>query len=155
MYNDAHDIYLDMQVNSATPQKLRLMLLDGAIRFARQTQELWGERDFDAALEALIRCREIVGELLSGVHTDESPLARQVGGLYVYLFSALVEVQQTRDAQQLAAILGVLASERDTWRQVCEQLGDRPTAPAASVLATREELAPMLLSSPAAFSIDA
>ena len=37
MQQPAHESYLEAQVMTATPQKLRLMLIEGAIRFARQT----------------------------------------------------------------------------------------------------------------------
>ena len=59
------EIYLEMQVGTATPQRLRLMLIEAALRQARRTLVLWSEGQSDAALEALIRCREIVGELIA------------------------------------------------------------------------------------------
>ena len=148
------EIYLEMQVSTATPQRLRLMLIDAALRHARSTVELWRDRQFDAALEALIRCREIVGELIAGIDKAASPLAGRVAGMYVFLFSLLVEVQQTRDEHQLAAIIRVLEEERETWRQLCEQVPDRLTA-SASAFAPREELAPAIVTRSEAFSIDA
>lgn len=156
MFASAHHTYLETQITTATPQKLRLMLLDGALRFAHQTADQWQRGEWDSALESLIRCREIVAELLSGVQPDESSLSRQVTGLYVYLLAALTEAQQTRDEHQLAAVVRVLEAERETWRQVCDQVGDRPVAPPTSVAFTpREELAPAFVAQATAFSIDA
>jgi len=155
MQTDTRDIYLEMQVNSATPQKLRLMLIEGAIRFARQTQALWREAALEAGLESLIRSRDIISELISSVEADASPLARQVNGLYVYLFSALTEAQQTRDEHQLAAVIRVLEEERETWRQLCEQLPDRLVPPPTAAFSQREELAPAIVADREAFSIDA
>jgi flagellar protein FliS len=155
MQTDTRDIYLEMQVNSATPQKLRLMLIEGALRFARRTQDHWRDSALDEGLESLIRAREIIGELIAGIQTEASPLARQVGSLYVYLFSALTEAQQTRDEHQLAAVIKVLEEERETWRQVCSQLPERPVPPPTAAFASREELAPALVSEREAFSIDA
>jgi len=155
MQTDTRDIYLEMQVNSATPQKLRLMLIEGALRFARRTQDHWRESALDEGLESLIRSRDIISELISSVEADASPLARQVNGLYVYLFSALTEAQQTRDEHQLAAVIRVLEEERETWRQLCEQLPDRPVPPPSAAFSSREELAPAFVSEREAFSIDA
>ena len=155
MQTDTRDIYLEMQVNSATPQKLRLMLIEGALRFARRTLDHWRDSALDEGLESLIRAREIIGELIAGIQTEASPLARQVGSLYVYLFSALTEAQQTRDEHQLAAVIKVLEEERETWRQVCSQLPERPVPPPTAAFASREELAPALVSEREAFSIDA
>jgi flagellar secretion chaperone FliS len=159
MTREVQQTYLETQITTATPQRLRLLLIEGAIRFARQTQEHWCTGQDEAALESLIRCRDIVSELLSGVHLDDSPLARQVGALYGYLFSALTEAQQTRDATLLAAVIRVLNEERETWRQVCEQLPDRPVPAHSANFASREELAPSavmsVLGTGEAFSIEA
>jgi flagellar protein FliS len=155
MSTDAQQAYLETQVTTATPQQLRLLLIDGAIRFARLTQELWREQQDERALESLIRCRDIVSELIAGARPDESPLARQVTALYGYLFSALTEAQQTRDATQLASVIRVLEEDRETWRQLCEQLAERPV-PMPNAAFAREEVAPTVVASPAtSFSIDA
>ncbi len=155
MTTDSRDIYFETQIQTATPQRLRLMLIDGALRFGRLTLELWQENQSERALESLIRCRDIVSELLSGVHSDESPLARQVTALYGYLFSALTEAQQTQDATLLAAVVRVLDEERETWRQLCEQLSERPVPAPTAAFALHEELAPSMVVSPDAFSIEA
>lgn len=155
MLSTTRDIYLEMQVNTATPQRLRLMLIDGALRYARRTAELWRENAFDDALEALIRCREIVSELIAGIDTGASPLARQVTGLYVYLFSALTEAQQTRDEHQLAAVIRMLEEDRETWRQLCEQVPDRLVPAPTAAFPPREELAPAVVNEREAFAIDA
>jgi flagellar secretion chaperone FliS len=154
MHTAALDSYFETQITTATPQRLRLMLIDGAIRFARLTLDQWREGAAEQALESLVRCRDIVGELLAGTRADESPLAGQVSSLYSYLFLGLTEAQRTRDAEQLASVIRVLEEERETWRQVCEQLGDRP-AGAAPALGASEELAPAIVASPSAFTIDA
>jgi flagellar protein FliS len=152
MLTDSRQAYLETQITTATPQRMRLLMIDGAIRFARQTLDRWRTGDDEPALESLIRCREVISELLAGVRLGESPLARQVGGIYVYLFSALTEAQQTRDQTQLAAVIRVLEEERQTWREVCERLPERP-APIPGAIG--EELAPALIVDQAAFSIDA
>ena len=149
------EIYLEMQVNSATPQRLRLMLIDGALRQARRTAALWRDGQLDTALEALICCREIVGELIAAIDKDASLLANQVASVYVLLFSLLTEVQQTRDERQLTAIIRVLEEERETWRQLCEQVPDRLTAAPSAVFSPCEEVAPAIVACREAFSIDA
>lgn len=152
---DTPAAYLETQVTTATPQKLRLMLLDGALRFAHRTRDQWRAGDFEAALESLIRTRDIVSELIAGIQPDASPLARQVNALYVYLFSALTESQQTRDEHQLAGVIRVLASERETWRQLCQQLPDRVVPPPSAAFVPREIPAPISIAPRETFSIDA
>ena len=153
MFAHAHSAYLETQVATAPPQKLRLMLIEGAIRFARQTQDHWQRRDYEAALESLIRCREVVSELIAGVNADASPLAKRVCGIYIFLFSTLTEAQLTRDADQLASAIRILEEERETWRQICEQLPDAPAA--AAPTQALEVFAPAIVPTKNLFSIDA
>ena len=126
---------------TATPQKLRLMLIEGAIRFARQTLRHWEQQENEQAVDALIRCRNIVSELLAAVRTDHSDLARKVAGLYLFVFKHLTEAQLRRDASLVQEAIGVLEVERDTWRQVCEQMPHAPTA-ANDPAATEDVIAP-------------
>jgi flagellar secretion chaperone FliS len=150
-----HDIYLETQVTTATPQRLRLMLIDAAIRWAHVTVERWrADRNADA-LEPLIRCREIISELLAGVKQDASPLSNQVLALYSFLFNALTAAQFSRSVAAVEAVIRVLEEERTTWSLLCEQLVDAPAAPRA--MALPEERAPMIVSgvTTAGLSLDA
>lgn len=136
----AGDAYFATQVNTATPQRLRLMLIEGALRQAQAAQAAWQAAQAEQAAEALIRCRDIISELLSGISPGDTPVVRQTLGIYAYLFSAVTEVQQSRDVHQLAGIIRVLNEERQTWQEVCLELPHRVVAAEAPEPA--EELAP-------------
>lgn len=117
-----HNAYLQTQILTASPQRLRLMLIEGALRDVELTARLWDEHQPEQALEALIRCRDIISELIAGIRQGESPLAQRVLGLYLFLFQALTESQLSRDPSKLAIVRRILTAERDTWQQVCQQL---------------------------------
>jgi flagellar protein FliS len=134
----ARQAYLETQLLTATPQRLRLMLIEGAIRFAHLTRQYWDEDRDEAAFEALLRCRGIVTELMTSIHADGSQLARRVTALYVFIFQALTEAQVRRDAGKLAEAVKILELERDTWREVCEQMPEAPQADDASPRQPRE-----------------
>lgn len=123
---DSSRQYLEAQVFTATPQKLRLMLIDGAIQFAGETVAAWERDDREKGLEALIRTRQIIAELLSGIRVEESDLTRKVASVYLFLMRRLTEAQADRRSDFVAEVISVLEIERETWRLVCEKL---PTAP--------------------------
>ncbi len=135
-----HEIYLETQVMTATPQRLRLMLVEAAIRWARLTLDRWSANQQTEALESLERCRAIISELLAGVTEDGTVLVEKVAGIYVFLFTALTEAQHTRKATTVEAVIRVLEEERQTWLQLCEKLGESPTPGAAATPV--EETAP-------------
>ncbi|HZN35320.1 MAG TPA: flagellar export chaperone FliS [Pirellulaceae bacterium] len=127
----ARDAYLETQVNTATPQRLRLMLIEGALRQAQLAKTAWQESRPAGAAAALIGCRDIVVELLSGISPGDTPLVRQTLGIYAYLYSSLTELQQSRDAHELAGIIRVLEEEQQTWQEVCLALPHRVDTRAA------------------------
>ncbi|MBC7854126.1 MAG: flagellar protein FliS [Pirellulaceae bacterium] len=121
---NAGHAYLETQIATATPQRLRLMLIDGALRRARQTAEAWAGPSPGDALEPLIGCRSIVAELIAGIREGSSPLADKVLGIYLFLFRELTEAQLRNDVARVGGVIRVLEEERITWQEVCATLGE-------------------------------
>jgi flagellar protein FliS len=151
----ARDTYLETQIATATPQKLRLIVIEAALRFAQRTAELWRENDDAAALEMLIRCRTAVSELIAGVRATESPLARQVLEIYLFVFRALALAQQERSTARLQEVIAILEEDRLTWQQLCEQLPAAPQADPSRHDAAQEITAPRSLPFPSGLSLGA
>jgi len=127
MSHTAYEAYLETQVLTATPQKLRLMLVEGALRFGRQALECWGDDQLRSQRFAcLARCNDIVTELFTSVHDDTAPGAAAVQGIYRFLLLQLARVGSQEDAGPLREILEILEEERETWRQVCERMPEAP-----------------------------
>jgi flagellar protein FliS len=138
MDRSATDKYLETQVTTATPQRLRLMLIEGAQRRVHAAHAAWQAGQIAEGVAAVEHCRNIVAELIAGIHPDQTPTAKQVLGMYLFLLSALTEAQFTHDSHRLSDVARVLDEERQTWLAVCEQMPDRVVAKAA----TAEEVAP-------------
>lgn len=114
-----HDEYLASQVMTATPQRLHLMLIEGAIRHCERTRQFWNAGLEEQAVEALTKAQEIVSELLASLNYNEQPdLASRIAGVYTYIFRAVVNASLKRDESSLAGALRVLEIERDTWREI-------------------------------------
>ncbi len=127
MPRTARDTYLETEVRTATPQKLRLMLIEGALRFARQAVEYWDDPEHpDRRYDALARCHDIVSELYAAIRTDDLPVAGQVKSIYQFLFGQLALVTMRHDPKILQDVIEVLEMERETWRQVCEKMPEDP-----------------------------
>jgi len=122
----ARDTYLATEVTTAPPQKLQLMLLDAALRHGRRARERWSDGRDEQAGEALLRCQEIVSHLLGGMNREhDRELVRRVAGVYLFIYRRLVASQLERDLKKLDEALSILEIERETWQQVCLQLGAR------------------------------
>lgn len=127
----ARDEYLATEVLTASPQKLQLMLIDAAIRAASRAQSLWTGERTEAVTCAIVQCQSLVAQLIAGlVPNHESPLVQRVIAVYEFVHRTLVAAHRQRDPSRLADVLAVLEIERETWRQVCEQLDLRIDAAA-------------------------
>src|SRR5712672_2261685 len=101
MHFSARDVYLETQINTATPQRLRLMLIEGALRRARAAHDAWTAGRSEEGKIAVGHCRDIIAELIAGVSPDQSPVAGPVLGIYMFLLTTLVEAQFAQDTQRL------------------------------------------------------
>lgn len=128
MSQSVRENYLMTDVMTATPQKLQLMLIEAAIRAGEQTRQLWKNEKLDEACETMIKCQRLVTELLCGLNPEVNrELVRKAAGVYLFVFRRLSEAQLNRSDESLLEALSVLEIERETWRQVCDQLGSRRT----------------------------
>lgn len=115
--------YLESKILTALPQRLHLMLIEGAIRFGRQAEEALRRADESAAAAPLLKVIDIVGELLASVRETNSELNKRIAELYWFLFRRVSEAKIHADAALLAEALRLLEYERQTWQMVCDKLG--------------------------------
>lgn len=116
--------YLETEVLTATPQKLQLMMIEGAIRFTQRAKLYLQEEKHEEFCESVIRAEEIVAEIMAVMDPKPAPeLVGQVASVYLFVYRRLMEANLNRDEAMLDDVLRVLGEERITWRLVCEKLG--------------------------------
>ncbi|MEK7466932.1 MAG: flagellar export chaperone FliS [Planctomycetota bacterium] len=104
--------YLETQVLTAPKEKLLLMLLDGAIRFATQAREKTAAGDRPGASPLYLRAQAIALELSAALDPGLDPaLRRNLAGLYMFVYRRLVAANldgTAAPAEEALAILGKL-----------------------------------------------
>jgi flagellar protein FliS len=117
--------YLESQALTASPERLHLMVLEAAIRFAKKGEAALVEKNYEAAYFALDRSRSCVGELLGGINADPNPeLAERLKALFVFVHTNLTRADVERDPQLVRDALAILESHRQTWLELIESLVD-------------------------------
>jgi flagellar protein FliS len=119
----SQEAYQSNQVLTASPYKLRLMLIDGALRHALAAKGNWEAEDRAPAEDSLGRCRKIIAELLRSAASCDDAVARQVSSVYSYVMRTLTEARSDRQIAKLDDVIRVLRVERETWQAVCDQFG--------------------------------
>lgn len=118
---NAYQAYRQTQVSTASQGELLIMLFDGAIRFARQSQEHMRIGDFEQASSRLIRTQDIVNELILSLNLDVGEIAQNLQQLYTYIYDLLVQANIKKEPGLVDEALHMLIELRDTWEQVVFQ----------------------------------
>ena len=123
--SDPTKTYLTANIESASPARLRLMLIERAAELATSLASRWqaDPEDRGGASEETLKLLDILVELLSGVtgssDREENDTCRKVSDLYVFLIQHLMAAEEIGDAQSATEIAVVLNIEAETWRAVC------------------------------------
>ena len=110
-----NDAFLRQEVESASPAKLRWLLLQKAHGLTISVRDLWLQGNADEAKQWVILIQEIFTELLEGIVDPKNELAKQQSDLFIFLIKMLVISGQTQDVQTLESLTGILQIEKDTW----------------------------------------
>jgi flagellar secretion chaperone FliS len=133
----ATNAYLANKVLSAKPEELRLMLLDGALKFCRQGRDALERKDFEGVYNGFQRTRAILVELISTMKPEPDPvLYQRLSSLYLFMISHLLESSHSKDVTKANEVIKLLEYERETWVMLMkklegERVGKQPTGPAA------------------------
>lgn len=131
------DVYLQTAILTAPPEKLQLMLYEGAIRFASQAKEKMREKNYEASCELLCRAQNIVLELLCGLRPELNPLlCGRLAGIYSFVYRRLVDANTHRDSTACSDAISVLTVQRDIWLELLDKLAGERAAQEAPVGST-------------------
>ena len=120
---DNINAYLRTQVMSASPAELRMMLLDGAVKFARQGRHGLAEKNHELVYTGFSQARAIVTELMTSMRHEVDPeLCERVRSLYAYIFQELVGASLESDINRADKVIELLEFEAETWRMLLDKL---------------------------------
>ena len=115
--------YLKTKVMTAGPAELRMMLFDGALKFARKGRAGLVDGDRETAFEGISRCQDILIELINGLAPEQAPdLCQRLSALYTFMYTRLIEALHTQDASAVEEVIKLLEYERETWSMALDKL---------------------------------
>jgi len=114
--------YLRNQVLTASPEQLRLMLYDGALRFMRAGKVGLAEKNFDISYTNLSKAQKIVLELSNSLKPEIMPeLCQKLSALYTYIYRLLIDANMQRTTPPVDEAIKLLEFERETWQMMMEK----------------------------------
>lgn len=106
--------YQHQQVFTAPPDKLLLMLYDGAIRASIQAKKALENQNTEESHNCITKAQNIIVELMTTLNMDYE-IANNLYSLYDYLYRRLVDANVQKDAAIIDEVLSFLNELRQTW----------------------------------------
>lgn len=115
--------YLKTKIMTASPEELRLMLYEGAIKFSIQGRDALAKGDRESSYGALMRAQKIVLELSTSLNHRVAPeLCEKLSALYTYIYRRLVDANMHHEPAPLDEAIQLLEFEKQTWQMLMRKV---------------------------------
>ena len=120
--------YRTLQVDTASPGKLILMLFDGALRFLHMAEDGFRQDDPRVRQEMihnnLIKTQNIILELQRSLNVrDGGDFAVNMFRIYDFMLTRLIDANTKKDAEGIRVVIQLLGEIRGAWDEMLQQQG--------------------------------
>jgi len=133
MYSNHYSQYKQTAVATASPERLVVMLYDGAIRFLNQAQEAIKERKIEEANTYLCKVQDIINEFIIGLDMSAGEIAYNLHRIYDYWNRQLIEANVKKDAAIVEEVLNQVKELRSAWVEAMTKCKERQPKTAGGV----------------------
>jgi flagellar protein FliS len=131
--NNPYAQYQQTQIETAPPERLLLMLYDGAIRFCHTAKIAMQNKDVKTANANCIKVQNILTELMVTLRMDVGgDLARNLFDLYEYMRNQTIQANMNKDPQPLEHVMAHLKELREAWAQAAKNVAALKAAQATA-----------------------
>ncbi|GMA51307.1 flagellar protein FliS [Alicyclobacillus contaminans] len=138
--NSAYAAYRQTAIQTASPDKLIIMLYDGLILALERAKTAIATKDAAGAHQQLLKAQSILSEGLRAPLDMRYEVSKSLAALYDYWHRRLVEANIQKDAAPIDEVLVYVRDFRDTWVQVAEKARQEQAAAAPQGLSSGEAL---------------
>lgn len=110
--------YRESAVLTAPPERLVVMLYDGARRFLYQAATAMRDGDVPTSHERLRRAERIVEHLLATLDMSQGEVAERLEAIYVFCLQLLAEGRMGQEPAKLDKVGELLGELREAWAQL-------------------------------------
>lgn len=116
MNPNGYNIYKTNSVNYASKEQLLLMLVEGAVKFAKIARQAIVDNDIERAHNYLKKTQNIFVELMATMDLSTAPWLDKLFEVYRYIKDTLIKVNMKKDLELLDEIMPVIESVRQLWQ---------------------------------------
>jgi flagellar protein FliS len=113
--------YREVEIKTATPLELVVLLYDAAIAGLQKAQEHIASRDIANRTRCLNKVSSVLTELQANLNFEAGGnVAISLDRLYRYMKDRIVQANMRQDAAPLKEVAGLLSNLRSAWAQVAQ-----------------------------------
>jgi len=116
--------YKEMEIQTSSPEKLILILYNGAIKFLNQAKTKMREENIEESSRLLLKAEKIVRELMFSLDLKRGKFVVHWYNLYGYIYGKLIEANLEKNVEAVDEAISLLTPLRDSWAQI---IGLNPT----------------------------
>ncbi|MEN9811155.1 MAG: hypothetical protein RLZZ488_2722 [Pseudomonadota bacterium] len=119
MQNNPYRAYQKTQVTTAKPEKILLMLYEGAIKFNKLAILKMKEKNVAEKGKNISKTLAIVSELMNTLdHEKGGQLASDLENLYMFIMDKLIEANMYNKVEELEVVERLLTTLYTAWQDV-------------------------------------
>jgi flagellar protein FliS len=138
MTQAAHDTYLRIQTETASPGQLIIMLYDALLRSLARAEEAIDRGDIEVAHRSLLRSQDVILELIASLDLDAEGeagvMARQMAPLYEYIYRRTLDASLRKDVAPVQEAVRLVLPLRAAWQSALETIATDAGGAAVEVL---------------------
>lgn len=114
--NKAYDVYKSNSVTYASKEQLLLMIVDGAVSYAKSGRQAILDKDVKKAHHDLIRVQDIFSELMASLDLKQAGnWGKKLMSVYQYIKDRVMEANIKKDVEILDEVIPIIEDIRNTW----------------------------------------
>ncbi|QYE97293.1 flagellar export chaperone FliS [Paraclostridium sordellii] len=119
---DPYNAYKQNSVNTASKEKLLIMLVDGAVKYTKIARIAILEKNIEKAHKELTRVQDIFLELMITMDKDSNKFMQDLYDVYDFIKSQLAMANIKKDVKIVDNILPLIEEIRDMWYEVDKKI---------------------------------
>ena len=110
--------YQQSQIQTASPEKILIMLYDGAIQFLNKALKALQDNNIEEMHNNILGAQKIIAEFMNTLDMEiEGELVQNLYSLYEYLHFRLVQANINKNPKMIEEVLQHLKELKQTWEQ--------------------------------------
>lgn len=121
MYTNGYNVYKNNSVNYASKEQLLLMLVDGAVKFAKVARQAMVDKDVKKAHQNIVKTEDIFIELMATLDTSAGQWAENMFAVYRFINEKLFEANMKKDVEIMDEVIPLIEDVRNIWYEAEER----------------------------------